>query len=220
MNFKSFFHRPKKYIFFDFDGTICDARELAFQSFSKVLDEYECKADKKFILSLMGTKLEHMLKEVGLNIGHIDTARRRFYKYFNEEAALGKVHLCVSVKPLQELSKEYNLIIISHSETDYIKTALKTLKIKKLFKKIYGAEKYDSKDEILKKLFKKYKIDPKTAIYVGDRYSDVEYAKKAGCIAVAIHNKCSWSDYKTIKQTKPDYIIKDFYELKKILKRS
>jgi beta-phosphoglucomutase-like phosphatase (HAD superfamily) len=135
MKIKNFFHRPKKYIFFDFDGTICDAREAGYQSFCRVLDEYGCRADKKLILSLMGTKLDHMLKAVGLNIGHIDSARRKFYSYFKKEAADGGVRLCVSVNPLWELSKKYKLVLISHSETHYIKKAVKKLKIKGLFKR-------------------------------------------------------------------------------------
>ncbi|MCH7850833.1 MAG: hypothetical protein IH845_04285 [Nanoarchaeota archaeon] len=40
----------------------------------------------------------------------------------------------------------------------------------------------------------------------------------AGCVSVAIHNKCSWSDLKTIKAQRSDYIIKDFRELQKLLK--
>jgi phosphoglycolate phosphatase-like HAD superfamily hydrolase len=216
---KELFHRkPRKYIFFDFDGTICDAREAGYQSFCRVMDEYGCRADKKLILSLMGTKLEHMLKAVGLNPGHIDSARRKFYSYFKKEVIGGGIKLCVSIKPLWELSKEYNLVLISHSETPYIKKAIIKLKLKGLFKKIYGAEKYGSKDKLLVKLMKKYKLDPKKTIYIGDRYSDVEYAKKAGCVSVAINNSCAWSDIKTIRKVNPDYIIKDFHELKKICK--
>ncbi|MFA4960499.1 MAG: HAD family hydrolase [Candidatus Pacearchaeota archaeon] len=220
MSFKNIFtKRSKRYIFFDFDGTICDAYSIGIKSFVRVLDEYGCKADKKIILRVMGTKLEHMLKEVGLDPGHIDSARRKFYKYFKKEAANGGIKLCVNMKPLREISKEYNLIIISNSETTYIKKAVKILKINGLFRKIYGAEKFGSKDGLLIKLFKKYKLNPSEIIYVGDRFSDVECAKNAGCISVAIHNKCSWSDLKTIKNAGPDYLIKDFYELKNILEK-
>jgi HAD superfamily hydrolase (TIGR01549 family) len=213
------FRRKEKYIFFDFDGTICDAHEIGLRSFVKVLDEYECKADKKSILKLMGTKLEHMLKEIGLNPGHIDSARRKFYKYFRKEVADGKAKLCVPIKPLWDISKEYNLIIISNSESRYVKASIKKLGMKGLFKKVYGAEKFTSKDEILTKLFKKYKLNPSKTLYVGDRFSDIEAAHSAKCLGVAIHNKCSWSGIKTIRQVNPDYVIKDFTELKKILQK-
>jgi phosphoglycolate phosphatase-like HAD superfamily hydrolase len=67
-------------------------------------------------------------------------------------------------------------------------------------------------------LVKKYKIKPKESMYIGDRFSDVRCAKKSGCIAVGIYNKCSWSNLSLIKREKPDYIIHDFQGLKKILK--
>ncbi len=94
-----------------------------------------------------------------------------------------------------------------------MKASIKKLEIKGLFVKVVGADKFKYKDDALRKLFKKMKIDPQEAVYVGDRFSDVDYARDAGCLAVAIHNKCSWSDMKTIKKEKPDWIIKDFEEL-------
>jgi len=66
-------------------------------------------------------------------------------------------------------------------------------------------------------LFRKFGVKPSEAVYVGDRFSDVEFARKAGCVAVAIHNKCSWSSLSVIKKEKPDFIVKDFYGLKKVV---
>ena len=71
---------------------------------------------------------------------------------------------------------------------------------------------------MLKKLFKDMGIKPSEAIYVGDRFSDIDFARKAGCIAIAIHNKCSWSSLAKIKKEKPDYIIRDFRSLRKIVR--
>jgi phosphoglycolate phosphatase len=209
-----------KFLFFDFDGTISDAHNLAFKTLVKTLDEYGFKASKKKLLKLLGSKLEEIFKALRLNAGHLDNVRRRFYRHFKKGAKNGEIKLCVSVKPLYELKKEgYKLIVISNSETSFIKTSIKKLKIPKLFKRVYGAEKFRTKDKILKKLFKKYKIEPAEALYIGDRFSDIEYARKAGCLGIAIHNKCSWSDRKTIIKEKPDYIIKDFTDLKKLLKK-
>ena len=206
-----------KAIFFDFDGTISDAHSIAFKSAVKTLDEYGYSFDQNKLLGLIGSKMQVILKELGLNAGHLEMVRRRFYKHFTEAAIDGGIKLCVSVKPLWDLKNDYPLIIVSNSETNFLRASIKKLKLKGLFKKVYGAEKFSHKDEMLEKLFKKMKIKPSEAIYVGDRFSDIEYAREAGCIAVAIHNRCAWSDLKTIKKEKPDYIIKNFYGLKKII---
>jgi len=206
-----------KLLIFDFDGTISDARDIAFQSFTRVLDEYGYKFNRKRAFKLLGTKMHIMLKELGVNEGHLRSIRRRFYRYFKRGAVEGGIKLCVPVEPLWELRKKYPLIIVSNSETAFLKASIKRLGIRGLFGKIYGAEKFGSKDEMLEKIFRKRKVKPSEAIYVGDRFSDIEFARKAGCVAIAIHNKCAFSDLKTIKKEKPDYIVRDFGELKRVV---
>ena len=68
-------------------------------------------------------------------------------------------------------------------------------------------------------MFKKRGLKHDEVLYIGDRFSDVQYARAAGCIAVSIYNSCSWSTLKEIKKEKPDYIIKDFYGLKKLIEK-
>jgi len=205
-----------KAIFLDFDGTISDAHGIAFKSLVRTLNEFGYEFDESTLLRAMGNKMQVIMKELP---GHLDEVRKRFYKYFTKEAIEGGIKLCVSVKPLWELKKDYPLIIVSNSETHFLKKSIKKLGLKGLFKKIYGADKFSHKDEMLEKLFKKMKIKPSQAIYVGDRFTDIEYAREAGCIAIAIQNKYAWSSLETIKKEKPDYIIKNFEELKKIIRK-
>jgi phosphoglycolate phosphatase-like HAD superfamily hydrolase len=208
-----------KYLFFDFDGTISDAHSLAFKSLVKTLDEYGFEFNKQEALKQLGNKMHIILKNLGLNAGHLDTIRRRFYKHFTGGAKAGEIKLCVSVKPLWKLKEEgYKLIVVSNSETSFLRASIKTLGIEGLFDKVYGAEKFSSKDEFLEKLFKKHKIKPAEAVYIGDRFSDVEFARDAGCWAIAIHNKCSWSSMSVIRKEKPDFIINDFRGLRKVLR--
>lgn len=207
-----------KAIFFDFDGTISDSHSLAFKSIVRTLDDYNFKFNQNRLLELMGSRMHVILKKLGLNAGHLAEVRKRFYKHFTRGAKEGEIKLCVSMKPLWDLKKNYPLIVISNAEGSFIRASIKRLELKGLFKKIYGADKFSHKDDLLVELFEKMEIKPHEAIYIGDRFSDMEYARDAGCYAVAIHNRCSWSDLKTIKKEKPDFIIKDFRELKKVIK--
>ena len=205
-----------KYLFFDFDGTISDAKGIAYSSFVRVLGELGCEFNEKKLVELMGNKMRVILDGLGIS-GNVGKVRKKFYKYFTRAALGGGIKPCVSLKPLWELKKDYPLVVVSNSETGFLEASIKKLKLKGLFKGVYGAEKFSTKDEILEKLFRKFKIKPSEAVYVGDRFSDVEYAREAGCVAVAIHNKCAWSSLAAIKKEKPDFIVKDFRELKKIL---
>ena len=208
-----------KTLFFDFDGTISDDKKIVRESMVKVLNEFNYKFDKKKLSVLMGSKMEIILKELGLGNENLRCIRRKFYEYFTKAVLNGGIKPCVSLRPLWELRKNYPLIVVSNSEEDFIMTSIRKLKLNGLFEDIYGAGKFGKKDEILKKLFKKMKIKPNEVLYVGDRFSDIDCAKKTKCISVAIHNKCSWSDLKTIKKENPDYIIKDFTELKKLVEK-
>jgi phosphoglycolate phosphatase len=207
-----------KILFFDFDGTISDARSVAFKSLMRTLDEYGYEFDRTEALRVMGDKMQVILKQLGISPGHLEGLRRRFYKHFMKGALDGGIKLCVSVKPLYELKEEgIPLIVVSNSETPFLRASIRKLGLKGLFKKVYGAERFGTKDEMLERLFKEYKVRPCEVMYIGDRFSDIEYARDAGCYAVAIHNKYAWSSLQTIKKEKPDYIIKDFRGLKRIV---
>jgi len=206
-----------KAIFFDFDGTISDARDASFESFVRTLEDYKYKFSKKKLRGLLGNKTYVIFEKLGLDKKYFRSARRRFYRYFTKAVINGEIKLCVSVKPLLDMKKDYLLVVISNSETRFIRASIKKLELKGLFRKVYGADRFSSKDKLLKKLFKKFGIKPLEAVYVGDRFSDVEFARKAGCVAVGIHNKCSWSSLVKIKKEGPGFIIRDFYGLKKVV---
>ena len=209
-----------KILFFDFDGTISDAYSLAFKSLVKTLDESNHKYDKSKIKNLLGAKMPEIFKTLGIPLTRIQKFRKKFFNFMLQGVKNNQIKPCVSLKPLYNLKKQgYKLIIITNSEGNFIRQSIKQLKIQKLFNKAHTAENFSTKDKLLKQLFKKYKIKPHQAVYIGDRFSDIEYARKAGCYAIAIHNKCSWSTKTQILKEKPDFIIKDFYGLKKILNK-
>ncbi len=207
-----------KAVFLDFDGTISDARGIAMRSLARTLEESGYEFDEKKLLGLLGVKMGRMLKMLRLKVSDIGELRNRFYQYFTRAAVAGGIKPCCSLKPLWKMKEEgMPLIIISNSRGSFIHASIRELKIKGLFKRVYGAEKFDLKDEMLLILFKRMKILPSEAVYVGDRFSDVAFAKKAGCVSVAVHNKCSWSTLERIMEEKPDYVVRDFYGLRKVV---
>ena len=70
---------------------------------------------------------------------------------------------------------------------------------------------------MLKRLLKKYNIKGKETYYIGDRFSDINYAHIVKMNSVAIYNKCSWSSKKILLKEKPDYLISSWDDLKFIL---
>ena len=66
---------------------------------------------------------------------------------------------------------------------------------------------------MLKKASKKYKIDLGSSYIIGDRWKDIETGKRANCKTVFIDRK-----YSEKIKSRPDFSIKSFYQLKRIIK--
>ncbi len=207
-----------KAIFFDFDGTISDARKVISDSMNWILVDEGYSFDKDKLRILIGDKMEKIIGELGLK-GNIPYLRKKFYDHLVKNVDRTNLKLCVPIKPLEELKRKYPLVVISNAESRFTKKSAKKLGVLHLFNEIHGAEGFKTKDLFMKKLFKEYNLKPHEVIYVGDRFSDIEYSRKAGCWAVAIHNKYSWSTKKVILSEHPDFIIKDFAGLKQVIKK-
>ncbi len=208
-----------KAIFFDFDGTISDARKIAEDSLMLTLDEFGFKYNKEKALELLGIKMRLILKKLKIGDKKLEKIRKRFYEYFTRMALEGKIKPCVSLKPLWEMKRDLSLVVVSNSDLKFLKASIGVLKLEGLFSEVCGAEDGFEKDDILKKSFKKMGIQGTEAVYVGDRFSDIEFARKAGCVAVAICNKCSWSSLEEIEKEDPDFVVRDFRGLKKVIKK-
>jgi len=209
-----------KYIFFDFDGTISDAKKLVYDVLVDVLDRMEFRFSKIKVRKLMGSHMDEILKGVGIDEGLVNDIRKKFYQMLVRRSNLEKLKLCCDVKPLYELKKKgYRLVVVSNGHSVFLNSSIKKLGLDDLFYATYGADKFSSKDELLKKLIKKYKLDGNKGLYIGDRFSDIDYAHLAHMSAVAIHNKCSWSTKKEIMSENPEYIIHDFEDLKELVEK-
>jgi phosphoglycolate phosphatase-like HAD superfamily hydrolase len=209
-----------KYIFFDFDGTISDARKLVYDVLIDVLDKMDFKFSRLKVKKLMGAHMDEILRGVGIDEGLVNEIRKKFYDLLVRRSNLKRLRLCCDVAPLYELKEEgYRLIVVSNGHSVFLNSSIKILGIEDLFYETYGADTFGSKDELLKKLIKKYKLDGNRGLYIGDRFSDIDYAHLAHMTAVAIHNKCAWSTAKEIMAENPEYIIHDFEDLKELVEK-
>ena len=108
-----------KYLFFDFDGTISDARSIAVKSVIKTLDEFDYKYDVKKAVDLLGIKMHRILRALNIPEKDLKKVRKRFYKHFIGGAKKGQIKLCVSVKPLKEMAKEIPQDILDKVKATY-----------------------------------------------------------------------------------------------------
>ena len=163
--------------------------------------------------------MDVIFRELKLPKKDMGAIRNEFYERMIKSIKKNGTRTCSSIDPLRELKKEYDLVIVSNSEMRLIDISMKKLGIRKLFKEVCSAEMFSVKNVELKKLFRKYGMKSRESIFVGDRFSDAVFAKKAGCISVIVHNRCSWSTLEEVLQVRPNFIVKDFEELAKVVKK-
>jgi|APSaa5957512576_1039674.scaffolds.fasta_scaffold26189_2 HAD superfamily hydrolase (TIGR01549 family) len=206
-------------IFFDFDGTISDSLEQALKNFEKVLKKNDYVVKKSVIKDLMGLKVDEMFAKMKIPRHERNRIKREFFQLMKND--VGKFKLCSDIKPLIALrkTKKHKMVVVSNSDASFIRKSARKLNVNRIFSDFYCAEQFKSKDKILKMLLGQYKVAGKNCLYVGDRFTDVVYARKVGIKSVAVSNKCSWSSLKQLKEKNPDFIIKDFKGLKELVEK-
>ncbi len=131
-------------------------------------------------------------------------------------------------KILKKLKKNYIIFIITN-QPDVARnqnskknvTEINSFLKKKLpIKKIYTCYCENNKCKfrkpnigMLEEASKKYKIDLKESFVVGDRWKDIDAGNRADCKTIFIDKK-----YDEKLRSKPDYSIKNLFQLRKIIK--
>jgi len=117
---------------------------------------------------------------------------------------------------LKDLSKDYNLIILSSAYKEVLKNFVKKFDLKDLFVEIVGGVSFFKKTSKIKKTIKKYSISLDNCIYIGDEVRDYLACEKIGlkCISVSY----GFNSKRLLKEYN-DFIIDDICDLKKEIKK-
>lgn len=209
-----------KYLFFDFDGTISDSIKLVHKSIIRILDTFYFYYSKNKFKIFISSKIKKTSKNLGLKRIPRNKIRKKFYSTIINKRKLYDLKLCCDVRSLWELkNKGYRLVVVSNSTSSFLNASIKQLGLEDLFYGVYGSESFKTKDIILKKLLRKYRIRGEETFYIGDRFSDINYARIVKMNSIAIYNECSWSSKKILLKEKPDYLITNWNELKCLLEK-
>ncbi|QUH26540.1 HAD-IIIA family hydrolase [Serpentinicella alkaliphila] len=195
----------KKYIIFDFDGTLADSENIVISVCNQMAAKHNfSKIKKEDIEYLRGLSLMDKCKFLNVPAYKLPFWAVDFYGLFR--AALDSLRLFDGIKELlEELNnKGYNLAIISSNSEDIIREFLKKNEIN-YFNKIYCSSNLLGKDKVIRSFLKKYNIKNSDAIYVGDELRDIVASKKNDL-------KVIWVDWgfdkiDVVKYEKPDFIV-------------
>ncbi|MAH45779.1 hypothetical protein CMI37_08105 [Candidatus Pacearchaeota archaeon] len=205
--------KKTKTLFFDFDGTIVDSKEAYYDAMEENLEGWGLGRAKMDKVIDFGFSLKKTLRKLGFSWVNTWILKKKIMDKVRKR--VNEVKKCKDSGVIKGLGGRK--ILVSNSLKEFIMPVIKHLKLKGYFSEIYGADDFDDKAEFLKDYIKKKKLDEGECYYIGDRVRDVEVARKAGCRSVIVSNKCSWDSQGELKRAKPDFLIRDLDELRKLV---
>jgi len=202
-----------KLLIFDFDGTIVRSKSLYFDAIYNALKKHKYNPSRKSVRDLLGFRLEVLLEKLGINGAKaISVLKNEVNKKVLKKSA--GLTACPNVASLNGILQKNKCVLVTNSLSEYAYPFLKKHNLK--FAMVMGAEKFSSKQDAFRVLFRKFKIKPEEAVYIADRAQDVDIARETGCKSAVISNRCSWSPLNEIKRKEPDYIINNLTALNKL----
>ena len=208
-----------KYIIFDYDGTLHNSIKIYKPAFNKAYDylvsngyAQEREFTEAEISQYLGLSAKDMWNSFMPNLPSCEKEKCSSIigEAMVEYISLGQAELYDgSVETLNKLKQlGYKLIFLSNCKISYMKKHIKAFDLDKYFIDFYCSESYDfrPKYEIFEVIKEKYKGD---FIVVGDRYVDMELAKKHSLTSIG----CTYVYGNYNELVDADYIIDNIEEI-------
>lgn len=205
----------KNAIIFDVDGTLWDSTHEIAESWNEITTKkYNFSLDYKGILSCVGLAMTEFAKRLFPEEMPLDERMKILEECMNYENEYLLTHpgrLFEGVREtLEELKKDYDLLLLSNCQKNYIETFLKSTGLGYLFKdKICWGDNLKPKHENMLLLAKRGHYEK--AFYVGDTEGDEYETHLAGY-------HFAYASYGFGKAKSPEYTLKSFGDLKEIAK--
>lgn len=204
----------KNSIILDFDGTIADSLPVIIDLFYKWSKREPFT--KSEIETLRNMPAKEVIKAVGVPIWRapmlLARGRKDFSKYIEEIEVFDGMPQVIT--DLHQAG--HKIYLMSSNSHKNVANYLKLHKIDKYFDQIYGGVGLFSKAPAMKKIMRKHKIAVGTGYYVGDETRDIDAAKKAGLISVAV--TWGFNGEKVLNEHNPDNVISKPADLLKLVK--
>ncbi len=201
----------KKYIFFDFDGTIVDCKKFQIERLKNVLKKYNVDIKNIDFLTLIGPPLYNtFFKYMGKD------KAQEVLEYYNNSfnpQNINNIYLFDGVKQMLKNLKAHGYILCLTSLQLYsvVEPELKYLGVLDYFDYIFcdNVEKaYKSKVDLIADVISNNNIDKNSVVVVGDTINDVLGGTKNNLYTIGVN----WG-YGNLDKTEVDMVVNSPNEL-------
>lgn len=198
--------QENKTIIFDFDGTIADTLGTIAILYNKIATDFNCNPvsfeDKEKFRSM---KTHDFLKACNIQIFLLPVLAVKIKAELRNEIRNVKAIPGI-VEALFDIKKAgYNMGVMSSNSVENINVFLKENGIDKIFDFVHSGKNIFGKDKVILRILRKYKINRKSVIYVGDETRDIESLRRIKVPIIAV----SWgfNSHEILTKQHPDALI-------------
>lgn len=203
-------------LIFDFDGTIADTFPLIIKVLNHLAPEFGYKTveDRK----TLEESRNHTIPEI-LKFMHIQFYKLPFLVKRSREEMQKEITKSNPIKGIKEAlmslkKSKVKLGVISSNSRENVEKFLMEHELL-FFDFIYTGTSLFGKQYVIKKVLKKWKLDPATTVYVGDELRDIDAAKKVGIPIAAV--TWGFNSHKSLLAKNPEFLIDNPADLQKII---
>ncbi|HMS23746.1 MAG TPA: HAD hydrolase-like protein [Candidatus Saccharibacteria bacterium] len=191
-----------KSVIFDFDGTIADTLPVAIECAETVLGDLGLTDEK--IKKYKNMTVKQLISELNVPYHRIPKYVVLARSYIKQNISRVKVFSGLSdvIKRLHD--DGHHLYIVSSNSVENINILLMNNNLNQYFESIVGGVGVFGKTIALKSVIKKYKIDKKSCIYIGDEVRDIKASNKVGLPVISV--TWGFNGDKILSKNNPDFI--------------
>lgn len=193
----------RKLVLFDFDGVIADSFAVAFSVAQRLCARFsEVSYRETFAHNVHDWHEKEITNTVhGPECNHDMDWFSEYVPLFEE-----KVRLFAGIAPIvEQLSKEYTLIVISSTITSPIQGFLEKNHLGRYFSDVMGADLHTKKTEKIKMVFEKYDTSADRCVFVTDSLGDLNEASEMS--VGSIGTTWGWHSRETLLRGNPFRIV-------------
>ena len=202
-------------IIFDWSGVISDDWEPTYCAHQDELEHYGKKriSRKEFKKKFRLPYYEYC-RDLGITAS-VEELRNNWLIFFDKHKHKTKV-IKHAKETLEWLAKNrFRIFVLSSHNQEFVDAEIKKYKVGHAIE--FAKASVENKVFGMKQLLEEKKISPREAVFVGDMLHDIETAKKNSVKSIAVLT--GYDSKEKLLKAKPDFIIKDLRELKKVIKK-
>ncbi len=205
-------------ILFDLDGTLTDPKIGITKSVSYALKAYGIETENlDSLCKFIGPPLVHSFKKYyGFNDADCTKLVDIYREYFSVTGKFeNEVYPLIPEMLAAMKNKGYRLFVATGKPEKFAKEILEHFGLSKYFECIRGIaldEEHITKAEVISRVLKKYSLDKKSTVMIGDRCFDIEGAKETGIDGIGV--TYGYGDRTELENAGAKYIINTTKQLK------